>query len=47
MPKKSEINFTVELDEKNLPQKIEWDATDSNFDGRKECKAMMLSIWDK
>ncbi|HKI78761.1 MAG TPA: gliding motility protein GldC [Ignavibacteriaceae bacterium] len=47
MQKKSKINFTVELDEKNLPKKIEWDATDSNFEGKKECKAMMLSIWDK
>ncbi len=47
MPKTSKINFTVELDEKKMPQKIEWEATDANFDGKKECKAMMLSIWDK
>ena len=47
MPKTSKINFTVELDEKKMPQKIEWEATDTNFDGKKECKAMMLSIWDK
>ena len=47
MAKKSNINFTVELDEKNMPTKIEWEATDANFDGKKECKAMMLSIWDK
>ena len=47
MPKKSNINFTVELDEKNMPTKIEWEATDASLDGKKECKAMMLSIWDK
>ncbi len=47
MPKTSKINFTVELDEKNMPQKIEWEATDANFDGKKECKAMLISIWDK
>ena len=47
MPKRSNINFSVELDEKNMPTKIEWEATDANFDGKKECKAIMLSIWDK
>jgi len=47
MPKTSKINFTIELDEKNVPKKIEWEATDANFDGKKEAKAMMLSIWDK
>lgn len=47
MPKTSKVNFTVELDEKNVPQKIEWEATDADFDGKKECKAMMISIWDK
>lgn len=47
MPKISKINFTIELDEKNMPLKIEWEATDANFDGKKQCKAMMLSIWDK
>ena len=47
MPKRSNINLTVELDETNMPTKIEWEATDANFDGKKECKAMMLSIWDK
>lgn len=47
MPQKSKINFTVELDDKKMPVKIDWEATDSNFDGHKECKAMLLSIWDK
>ena len=47
MPKISNINLAVELDEKNMPTKIEWEATDANFVGKKESKAMMLSIWDK
>lgn len=47
MTKISNINLTVELDEKNMPTKIEWEATDSNFNGKKEGKAIMLSIWDK
>ena len=47
MTKRSNINLTVELDEKNMPTKIEWEATDANFDGKKESKAMLLSIWDK
>ena len=47
MTKRSNINLTVELDEKNMPTKIEWEATDANFDGKKESKAMLLSVWDK
>ncbi len=42
--KTSEIKFTVTLDENNLPQKIDWntsDSTDSN-----ECKSVMLALWD-
>ena len=45
--KKSEIKFTVELDEKNLPNKIRWNASDANFDGDKECKSIQISVWDK
>ena len=45
--KKSEIKFTVELDEKNLPNKIRWNASDANFDGDKECKPIQISVWDK
>ena len=45
--KKSEIKFTVELNEKNLPQKIKWNARDANFKGEKECKSMQVSVWDK
>ncbi len=47
MPKKSEIKFTIELDETKMPSKIEWEADDADFDGKKECSSMLLSIWDK
>lgn len=47
MPIKSEIKLSVELDDKKVPTKIEWQATDADFDGKKECRAMMLSLWDK
>ncbi len=44
MPK-SEINFTIELDDNNVPEKIFWGATDQ---GTKilETKAISLSLWD-
>ena len=43
----SEIILYVELDEKKVPVKIEWTATDSGFDGKRESKSLMLSLWDK
>lgn len=40
-----EISLKISLDEKNMPEKIIWDATDSNQ--TQECKAMLLSLFDK
>lgn len=45
--KTSEINFAVTLDEKRHPDKITWKADDSGIQGEKECKALLLSVWDK
>ena len=42
--KQSEIKFTVTLDDKNMPQKIDWSATDGGVDSTS--KAIMLSVWD-
>lgn len=42
----SEIKFKIELDEKNVPSKIEWVATDSKNTEVKECRSMMISLWD-
>ena len=47
MNKTSEIKFVVTLDEKKVPEKIEWEATDSGFKGKKECSSIMVSLWDK
>lgn len=47
MKKNSKINLFITLDEKKMPEKIEWEADDAQFSGRKESKTMMLSLWDK
>ena len=44
--KKSEIKFIVSLDEKNIPEKIEWVAEDSISQDLKESKSISLSLWD-
>jgi gliding motility-associated protein GldC len=46
MPKTSEIKFTIQLDDKKLPKKIEWEANDAGFEGKKQCSSMMISLWD-
>lgn len=45
MPKK-EIKLTIELDANNVPDKIEWEATDAGFTGKKPVTSMMLYLWD-
>jgi len=47
MSNKSEIKFLIQLDDKKMPEKIEWQADDADFTGLKEAKTMMLSLWDK
>lgn len=42
----SEIHFTVELDEQNVPEKIFWNATDKEDDGLSETKSISISLWD-
>jgi len=44
--KKSEINFKIELDENNVPEKIQWDATDKPESGFSDTKAISMSLWD-
>lgn len=44
--KTSEITIRVTLDVKNLPDKIEWKATDLNEEQWIESKSVMLSLWD-
>lgn len=42
--KKSDITFTVTLDENNLPEKIDWKASDAGE--KSQCKSMMIALWD-
>lgn len=44
MSKKSEIKFTISLDENNLPENIEWSASDANEGGA--CKSIMIALWE-
>ncbi|MDX5478554.1 gliding motility protein GldC [Fontibacter flavus] len=44
--KNSEIKFSVQLDEKNLPKTIKWDATDKEEGGMESTKSISLNVWD-
>jgi gliding motility-associated protein GldC len=44
--RKSEINFTIELDETRVPERIFWDATENPNEGINETKAISISVWD-
>lgn len=43
----SEINIEITLDEQNVPEKIEWNATDSPSETVNDAKAMALAFWDQ
>ncbi len=43
--KKSSIQFSIELDDNNVPEKITWEATDKP-DGISESKSISISLWD-
>jgi gliding motility-associated protein GldC len=40
------IEIRVTLDEKNIPEKIDWSATDLQGYDEATCRAMLLSLWD-
>jgi len=43
----SEVKMTIGLDEGNVPVEIKWEASDDDTsDAPKDCKAMLLSIFD-
>lgn len=44
--KKSTINFTIELDQHNIPDRIFWDATDKPDAGPSETKSISVALWD-
>lgn len=41
----SKINFTVELDENKIPEKLKWSAEDGGIKDEL-AKAIMISVWD-
>ena len=45
--KKSIISIEVALDDNNIPNKIEWTAASPDGPVKRECKAMLLSFFDK
>jgi gliding motility-associated protein GldC len=45
--KKSVINFTVHLDDNNVPEKIYWEATDKPDPNMAETKSISLALWDQ
>lgn len=44
--KQSTINITVSLDDKSIPEKINWAASDAPSGTTEEAQAMLLSLWD-
>jgi len=44
--KTSEIRFKIGLGENNVPLDIKWQATDSKNQELRDCKSIMISIWD-
>lgn len=44
--KKSEIKIIVELDDKHVPEKILWEATDGPSDRLQATDAICVAIWD-
>ncbi|MCH8557834.1 MAG: gliding motility protein GldC [Balneolia bacterium] len=40
------IDISIELDDKNVPEKITWNAGDAGLDKPADCRAMLLSLWD-
>ena len=44
--KKSNINFSIELDQNNVPEKIYWNADEKEDEGFSETKSVSISLWD-
>jgi gliding motility-associated protein GldC len=44
--RKTEIHFDIELDDKQVPNKIFWDATDNPNEGLSDSKAIAINVWD-
>jgi gliding motility-associated protein GldC len=47
MVKKSDIKLQIQLDENDVPEKINWTAEGSDKGGDNKSKAFMLALWDE
>ena len=47
MSKEAEIRFSIKLDDNNIPVAIFWEASDADFEGKKACDSIMISMWDR
>ncbi len=45
--KESKITITVSLDDNNVPEKINWEATEAEIKGKKNSQTLILGLWDK
>lgn len=45
--RKTHVTFTIELDDKNVPSKIQWDASDKPDAAPSETKSISISLWDQ
>lgn len=46
MSKKKEIRILIDLDDQDIPENIEWSATDSGVEGTVSCRSLILALWD-
>lgn len=46
MSRTAEIRLTVDLDADDLPERIQWHATEAKSATPTPCQSMMLSVWD-
>lgn len=42
----TEINFKIALDQNNIPEKIQWDASDKPDPSSSETKSISVALWD-
>jgi len=46
MSRTAEIKLSIDLDDSDLPTRIEWQASEGQEGGPITCESMMLSVWD-
>lgn len=44
--RKTEINFKITLDQNNIPENIQWDATDKPQASLSDTKSISVALWD-